>query len=145
MNITPSINCTWFRRQVSSISDNIVAGNVFTDNNRPNDASPDNDTSQIVPGIGIILEGADSTFITRNQLTNNSLAGMTLVDPCVVDPSFCTPPIDFDPNPDSNRVVRNTFVGNNTDVIYLPGGGQGNCFAKNHPTTLTGGPLPVCH
>ncbi len=131
-------------RQVTSISDNVVAGNVFDNNNRPNDASPDNDTSQIVPGIGIILEGADSTFIARNQLSNNSLAGITLVDPCIVDPGFCTPPIDFDPNPDFNRVVRNTFVGNNTDVIYLPGGGQGNCFAKNHPTTLTGGQLPVC-
>jgi len=71
---------------------------------------------------------------------------MTLVSPCVVDPAFCSPPIDFDPNPDQNRVVRNTFDGNAADVFYLPGVGQGNCFAANHPATLNvlGGPLPAC-
>lgn len=132
-------------REVTTISDNVVADNTFESNNRPNTASPD-DTSQIVPGIGLILEGADGTVIARNRFTNNGLAGMTLVSPCVVDPPFCTPPIDFDPNPDQNRVIKNTFRGNSADVIYLPGNGQGNCFARNIPATLNvvGGPLPAC-
>jgi parallel beta-helix repeat protein len=133
-------------REVTSISGNVVADNTFENNNRPNTASPDEDTSQIVPGIGLILEGADDTMIARNRFIDNGLAGMTLVSPCVVDPAFCTPPIDFDPNPDQNRVIKNTFSGNAGDVIYLPGSGQGNCFAKNHPATLhvVGGSLPAC-
>jgi hypothetical protein len=84
--------------------------------------------------------------VTRNQFNHNDLAGVTLVSPCVVDPPFCTPPIDFDPNPDGNRVTRNRFDGNGVDVIFLPGGGQNNCFAKNLPAPLTvsGSPLPSC-
>lgn len=133
-------------REVTDISDNVVARNIVENNNRPNTAAPDEDTSQITPGIGLILEGADNTRLTRNQFNYNRLAGMTLVSPCVVDPPFCTPPIDFDPNPDGNRVTKNSFQGNGTDVIFLPGGGQNNCFAKNTPATLTqiGGPLPAC-
>lgn len=133
-------------RQVTSISGNVVAGNVIENNNRPNSASPYEDTAQILPGIGLILEGADDTRIARNHFSNNSLAGMTLLSPCTVDAAFCTPPIDFDPNPDLNRVIRNTFAGNTVDVIYLPGAGQGNCFKKNSPATLNavGGPLPAC-
>jgi hypothetical protein len=104
------------------------------------------DTSQIVPGIGVILEGADATQIEHNRFSGNGFAGLALLSPCVVDPPFCAPPIDFDPNPDQNRVVRNTFEGNALDVFYSPGGGQGNCFAGNRPTALNafGGPLPVC-
>lgn len=133
-------------REVTSISGNVVAGNIIENNNRPNTASPDEDTSQIVPGIGLILEGADDTLIARNRFNNNGLAGLALLSPCVVDPPFCTPPIDFDPNPDRNRVSRNTFANNSTDVVYLPGNGEGNCFAKNSPAALNvvGGPLPAC-
>ena len=133
-------------REVTTISGNVVAGNIIENNNRPNTASPDEDTSQIVPGIGLILEGADDTLITRNRFNNNGLAAMALLSPCVVDPPFCTPPIDFDPNPDRNRVSRNTFANNLTDVVYLPGNGEGNCFAKNSPAALNvvGGPLPAC-
>ena len=133
-------------RQVTSISGNVVAHNTFENNNRPNTASPDEDTSQIVPGIGLIVEGADGTLVARNRFIDNGLAGLTLVSPCVVDPPFCAPPIDFDPNPDQNRVVKNTFERNATDAYYLPGDGQGNCFARNRPATLNvlGGPLPAC-
>jgi parallel beta-helix repeat protein len=133
-------------RQVTSISNNVVARNIIENNNRPNTAPPDQDTSQIPSGIGVILEGADNTLVTGNHLSNNGLVGLTLLDPCVVDPPFCTPPIDFDPNPDGNRVTKNTFTANGTDVIYSPGGGQGNCFVMNTPASLTvvGGPLPTC-
>jgi len=133
-------------REVTDISDNVVARNILANNNRPNTASPDEDTSQIIPGIGLILEGADNTLLTRNRFDHNNLAGLALLNPCVVDPAFCTPPIDFDPNPDGNRVTHNRFTGNTTDVIFLPGGGQNNCFAKNEPASLTavGGPLPTC-
>jgi hypothetical protein len=133
-------------REVTDISDNVIAHNIFENSNRPNTAAPGEDTSQILPGIGLILEGADNTLLTHNQFNHNNLAGMTLVSPCAVDPTFCTPPIDFDPNPDGNRVTRNTFDGNAIDVIFFPGDGQNNCFAKNTPSPLTaiGGPLPTC-
>jgi parallel beta-helix repeat protein len=133
-------------REVNTISDNLVAHNTFENNNRANTASPDEDTSQIVPGIGVILEGADATRIEHNRFVGNGFTGMALLSPCVVDPPFCSPPIDFDPNPDQNRVVKNTFEGNASDVFYSPGGGQGNCFAGNRPAALNalGGPLPVC-
>jgi nitrous oxidase accessory protein NosD len=132
-------------RQVTTISDNFVTGNTISDNNRPNTAPPEQDTSQIPPGIGFILEGADRTFVANNVIKNNDFAGFTLVSPCAADPAFCTPPIDFDPNPDGNRVINNTFLNNHTDVIYLPDAGQGNCFAGNHPAPLKGGAqLPRC-
>jgi len=94
----------------------------------------------------VILEGADATRIEHNRFVGNGFTGMALLSPCVVDPPFCSPPIDFDPNPDQNRVVKNTFEGNASDVFYSPGGGQGNCFAGNRPAALNalGGPLPVC-
>jgi hypothetical protein len=61
-------------------------------------------------------------------------------------PMECMQPgFDVDPKPDGNRVVANRFSGNRVDVIYDPQGGQGNCFAHNHPVALTGGPLPSCH
>lgn len=133
-------------RQVTTASDNIVTGNLLENNNRPNTAPPDEDTSQIPPGIGLILEGADRTLFAHNRLVDNGFAAVTLVNPCAAAPGFCTPPLDFDPNPDRNRLVKNTFHGNLVDVIYLPADGQGNCFAANKPATLTvaGGPLPRC-
>ncbi len=133
-------------RQVTTISENVVRGNVIADNNRPNTAPPDQDTSQIPPGIGLILEGADHTLIKRNFISDNGFAGMTLVNPCVAAPDFCAPPLDFDPHPDLNRVIRNSFEGNTVDVIYLPSGGEGNCFAGNRPPDLNvaGKSLPEC-
>ena len=133
-------------RQVTTISDNQVVRNTIENNNLPNPAPPSQDTSQIPAGIGLIVTGADQTLVSRNLFKDNGFTALTLLSPCVGDPAFCTPPLDFDPNPDMNRVVRNTFEGNALDVIYLPGDGQGNCFAKNKPAPLnvSGGPLPVC-
>jgi parallel beta-helix repeat protein len=132
-------------RQVTTISDNMVTGNVIENNNRKNTAPPSQDTSQIPPGIGFILEGADRTFVANNLIKDNGFAGLTVVSPCAAAPDFCAPPLDFDPNPDGNRVISNTFQDNGVDVIYLPGDGQGNCFAANRPNPLhSGGTLPRC-
>jgi nitrous oxidase accessory protein NosD len=131
-------------RQVSEVSDNLVADNTFADNNRMN-GSTDPETSQLPPGIGLIIDGADRTLVTRNRFQGNSFTGMTITDFCTGDPEACGPGLAIDPNPDGNRIVRNTFGGNGQDVIYLPGGGQGNCFANNKPPTLKSGTdLPGC-
>jgi len=52
-------------------------------------------------------------------------------------------PLDIDPSPDMNRIVGNRFEGNKTDVIYIPGNGQGNCFAHNRPKRCAAAALPL--
>ena len=133
-------------RQVKTIADNEVTGNVLADNNRPNTAPPGEDTADLQPGIGLIVDGADRTRVTGNTITGNRLAGTTLVDFCLDRPDVCAGPIDIEPNPDDNRFVRNTFGGNGVDIIYFPAAGKGNCFARNVPAvpTAVGGPVPVC-
>jgi len=135
-------------RQTTVEADNSVTGNLVQDNNRPNSAPPDAETSEIPPGIGIILDGADRTLLARNRIEGNQFTGLTLVDFCTGRPGACANPgLGIDPRPDGNLVIDNTFAGNATDVIYLPGGGEGNCFARNRPGELKvlGGPLPACH
>ena len=132
-------------RQVKAIADNEVKDNVLADNNRPN-TSTEPDTMGLLPGIGLVVDGADRTLVVGNTISGNSLAGVTLVDFCLERPDVCAGPIDVDPNPDDNRFVRNTFEGNALDVIYLPAKGTGNCFTRNKPSELNviGGPLPAC-
>jgi hypothetical protein len=125
----------------------VVTDNVLADNNRANTAPPGYETAMLPPGIGLVMDAPDRTFVARNQITGNSFVGMTLVDFCIGEPGgMCAAGLDIDPNPDGNRVVQNRFQGNADDVIYIPGGGQGNCFARNQPTDLrvSGAMLPAC-
>jgi parallel beta-helix repeat protein len=138
-------------RQVKEVSDNLVADNMLADNNRPNTAPPEEDTSMIQPGIGLIVDGAHTTRVIDNTIGGNTLAGVTLVNFCFMRDAVCAVPLDVDPNPIDNRFLRNTFTGNTIDVIYAPDQGafhgSGNCFTRNKPSTLNavGGPLPACH
>ena len=133
-------------RQVTVEADNQVVHNKVHDNNRPNSAGPDHETHDLVPGIGIIIDGADRTQLADNTISGHQAAGMTLVDFCTGRTACSDPGLDIDPRPDGNKIVHNQFAGNRTDVIYLPDGGQGNCFARNRPATLSvfGDPLPAC-
>src|SRR5712692_266217 len=128
-------------RQAKIASDNTVTHNELRDNNRPNNAPPGLDTSRILPGIGLVLDGADRTLVAGNLIAGNHLAGVTLVDFCLGEPEACMHPLDIDPYPDMNRFVGNRFEGNN--VIYIPGNGQGNCFAHNRPKSVDA-QLPPC-
>jgi hypothetical protein len=132
-------------RQTTVVSDNLVADNTFEDNNRPND-STEPDTSQLPPGIALVIEGADRTQVVHNVFTGHSVTAIALIDFCVGNAEACAGPLRIDPHPDDNRVVRNRFSQNAMDVIYIPELGHGNCFAHNQPATLkvTGGPLPTC-
>jgi parallel beta-helix repeat protein len=134
-------------RQVKTAADNVVSHNVFRDNNRPNLAPPDEETSMLPPGIGLIVDGADRTLVTGNTFAGHAFVAMTLVDFCTGQaPDVCAGPLDIEPNPDGNRVVGNRFVGNTADVIYFPAAGHGNCFARNRPSSLktVGVPLAAC-
>ena len=132
-------------RLTTECSDNRVERNVFATNNRPNSASPEDDTADLQPGIGVIIAGADRTTVAHNTIRGNQLAGLTLVDFCLERADICAMPgLTIDPNPDDNHVVANTFSDNQTDVIYLPSNGKGNCFARNRPAGVGGSALPTC-
>ena len=131
-------------RQAKIASDNRVTHNELRDNNRPNSAPPEAETSRILPGIGLVLDGADRTLVADNRIAGNHLAGVTLVNFCLGESEACMNPLlDIDPYPDMNRFVGNQFEGNKTDVIYIPGKGQGNCFAHNRPKSVDA-QLPPC-
>jgi Right handed beta helix region len=133
-------------RQVTEVSDNLVIGNVLADNNRPNSAPVGEETHDILPGIGLVVDGAQRTTVKRNVFEQNGLAGMTIVDFCLDRSDICgAGPLDIEPNPNDTVVTGNRFAMNATDVIFLPGGGLGNCFAHNRPKELaSGNPLPSC-
>jgi nitrous oxidase accessory protein NosD len=132
-------------RLTTTCSDNRVEQNRFEANNRPSSALPSDDTSDLVPGIGIIIAGADRTTVRGNMVSGNTLAGLTLVDFCLDRPEICAMPgLEIDPHPDGNRIVDNTFTGNGTAIIFLPNGGQGNCFARNRPAGTDTSSLPTC-
>jgi len=133
-------------RQVLQVSDNLVTGNVLADNNRPNSAPVGEDTHDILPGIGLVVDGAQRTTVKRNVFEQNGLAGMTIVDFCLDRTDVCAAgPLDIEPDPNDTVVTGNRFAMNAIDVIFLPAGGQGNCFAHNRPKELASStPLPSC-
>jgi nitrous oxidase accessory protein NosD len=135
-------------RQLTVSADNEVTGNLVRDNNRPNSAGPGDETFDLLPGIGIVLNGADRNVFAHNRIEGHALAGFALTNFCIGEPAACQDPmLDIDPNPEDNRIVRNRFARNALDVIFVPGPGQGNCFAGNRPNPLhaSGGPLPTCN
>jgi nitrous oxidase accessory protein NosD len=132
--------------QTTIAADNVVSHNLFADNNRPN-SGPGSETGDIVPGIGVVIDGADSTEFSHNVIKGNQLFGLTLIDYCIGRPEACSDPnLNIDPYPDDNRVTHNRFVSNAANVFFFPGDGTDNCFAKNRPNPLDpGAELPVCH
>ncbi len=129
-------------RLTTVCADNRVESNLFDANNRASTALPTDDTANLQPGIGVIVAGADSTTVAHNTIRGHVLAGLTLVDFCLDRADVCAMPgLTIDPRPDDNRIVGNTFTANANDVIFLPDGGQGNCFARNHASAMG---LPAC-
>jgi nitrous oxidase accessory protein NosD len=132
-------------RLTTVCADNRVEGNVFDANNRASSALPTDDTADLQPGIGIIIDGADRTRVAHNTIRGHTLAGLTLVDFCLDRPDICAMPgLPIDPRPDDNRILANTFEANANQVFFFPNGGTGNCFSHNRPSDLGSG-LPACH
>lgn len=147
--------------QVKEGSDNLVSGNVLSGNNRPNQAPPDSDNAMIPPGLGIAINGSDSTLVTGNIITDNDFAGVAISNVCIGGNVDCALPLDIDPTPDFNRIVHNRLARNGAnpsgpfgslaaDIVYLPDSGshrsRGNCFLDNGSdlTVMPPGPLPTC-
>ena len=132
-------------RQTLIAADNTVSHNMIADNNRPNSGAG-SDTEGLVPGIGLVINGADRTLVTHNVIEQHELAGLAIVDFCIGDPAACADPnLPIDPSPDGNQVIHNRFTDNATNVLLVPGAGTGNCFEHNRPDPLvTTGTLPAC-
>lgn len=126
-------------------ADNVVSHNLFSDNNRPN-SGPGSETGDLVPGIGVVIDGADRTLLAHNRIERNQLFGLTLVNFCIGDSEACADPnLLIDPYPDGNRVVHNRFADDGGGVIVLAGAGSDNCFAHNRPRSFeSSAQLPVC-
>src|SRR5262249_4198836 len=111
-------------RLTTVCADNRVENNVFDSNNRPSSALPSDDTSDLQPGIGVIIAGADRTRVSHNTIQGHALAGLTLVDFCLDRADVCAMPgLPIDPHPDDNRIVSNTFESNANQVLFFPNGG----------------------
>src|SRR5262249_59927092 len=125
-------------RTATHAPDHPVPGTARGATNRPNSAPVGEDTHDILPGIWLVVDGAQRTTVKHNVLRQNSLAGMTVVDFCLDRADVCAAgPLDIEPEPNDTVVARNRFTTNGTDVIYLPENGQGNCFDRNRPSALT--------
>lgn len=113
------------------------------DNNLPNPVSGGL-IGGLPTGLGLLMAGADGSYVEDNSLIDNDYAGMVLIDYCIA-----TGDSDPDCAPDDNTMVRNTITGNGTnppdhqfedlasDVIVL-GAGTGNCMADNEYDTNVG-------
>lgn len=135
-----------------------VAFNNVHDNNRPNTSDPADITAALPPGIGILLLGADTTTVTRNEVEHNGFAGIAVSSLCLaftLEGQAC-PPLNVDPNPDLNHVTRNHVEGNGTistgnpnldplrgDLVW-DGSGTGNCWRDNQFSTSVPALLPSC-
>jgi parallel beta-helix repeat protein len=136
----------------------LVARNDVHDNNRPNTSSPDDITALSPPGLGILLIGGDRTTVSENTVTNNGFAGIAVSSRCLtftLQGQPC-PPLDVDPNPDHNRILRNRSTGNGTistgnpvldnlrgDLVW-DGSGMDNCWLGNIFATSIPAVLPAC-
>jgi parallel beta-helix repeat protein len=136
----------------------LVARNHVHDNNRPNSSNPGDITAIFPPGLGILLVGADTTTVTENDVEHNGFAGIGVTSLCLaftLQGQTC-PPLDVDPNPDHNRIVRNRSTGNGTistgnpvldalrgDLVW-EGSGVGNCWRDNNFVTSVPAILPIC-
>ena len=140
-----------------------VTDNYLHDNNKANTAPPGSMAGDLPAGGGILLLGPDNNTIEKNRIENNNFYGIVIIDYCTATSfgSFnCDDnPPDFDPNPDNNQVLDNTFTHNGTSPppdhpmallaadIVLFGTGTNNCFSGNTYGTkfyLGGRNLPSC-
>src|SRR5581483_9929249 len=143
---------------VKSNHDNVIEHNVVRDNDRPNTClEPGDAVCQVPRGTGILLLAADTNAVRANDVRGNDSFGIGVASYCVafgLSPSECAA-LDIEPNPDGNRITRNTVLGNgqNPDPS-LPSvfavdlawdtTGVGNCWSANTFGTSFPSALPAC-
>ena len=120
-----------------------LANSSAIDNNLPNPVSSGL-IGNLPTGLGLLMAGADGSYVEDNTFQDNNYAGMVLIDWCLA-----TGDTDPDCLPDGNTMVRNIVTGNGedppphefealaSDVIVL-GAGVDNCMADNTFNTNVG-------
>jgi parallel beta-helix repeat protein len=144
------------------ISDNgfwHIIDNHVHDNNEPNTAPEESETSQLPYGGGILLLGVDHVDVQRNRIENNVFFGIAMIDYCLaVDGTdfscSANPPEVHDTSPEFNQFMSNQLANNGTDpppgpfqssaADIIAVGGKNNCASNNTGTTVAVPPLPDC-
>jgi parallel beta-helix repeat protein len=139
-------------------SDNLIDHNVVMNNDRPNTCTdPDDTVCAVPPGTGILLMATDENLVKANLVTGNDSYGIAVANICLAQelPEEVCAALDIDPDPDRNRVIFNTVLGNGQNPApNLPpvfardlawdGSGDGNCWSHNVFGTSFPDPLPGC-
>lgn len=66
-------------------------------------------------GIGTLLIGVDGVTMLKNEITGNGFLGLAVVNWCDFNNCVADPPVDADPEPRNNTIVKNTVTGNGLD------------------------------
>lgn len=132
-------------------TNNRIVKNRIIANNLENFGKPGSIVSNVPPGVGMVLLGADGTVVTENEIRDHRSAGIAIVSLH----TFFSDRASFDvgTEPEHNRIYNNTMVNNGYDphpsakkfgfpaaVIIWDGAGIDNTFdqpgIKSFPPTL---------
>lgn len=103
-----------------------VINNRVLDNNYPNLSPPNNTVNLVEPGLGIVVNAADNTEVTRNEVRGNNSYGIAMYALTDVFPPEHK--LNVEPNPDGNYIHGNRLQDNGAKVskrmkdIGAPGG-----------------------
>ena len=124
-----------------------VINNRVFNNNYPN-LSPEGHMVNVVePGLGIAINAADNTEVTRNQVVGNNSYGISLYSLTDIFPPERK--LDVEPNPDGNYIHHNVLAKNGSKVspryaqfnapggdIFWSGKGVGNGWQEDTKLTF---------
>jgi parallel beta-helix repeat protein len=107
-------------------SDARVINNRVLDNNYPNLSPPGNTVNLVEPGNGIVVNAADNTEVTRNEVRGHGSYGIAMYALTDVFPPEHK--LNVEPNPDGNYIHHNALKENGGKVskrmqaLGAPGG-----------------------
>ncbi len=133
-----------------------VINNRVRDNNYPNLSPAGNIVNIVRPGTGILVNAADRTEVTKNDIVGSNSYGIALLG--LEDALPNATKLDVEPNPDNNFIHGNTFAKNGEDPekvnerfkklganggdLFWSGKGKGNAWDEStdrrFPTSLPG-------
>ncbi|MEP7109001.1 MAG: parallel beta-helix domain-containing protein [Ferruginibacter sp.] len=145
---------------VKSSSNILVTKNNIHHNNLDNFAPPDGGLeTNIPPGSGMLILGADNVTIRQNTITNNNFVGIATVSTLILHVLGVPDPpggyTDIEPNPDGTKIVHNVVNHNGSapppglplpgaDLLW-DGSGTNNCWSYNIFTSSYPPNLPACN
>ncbi len=130
-----------------------VINNRVTNNNYPNLAPEGNMVSMVEPGNGIVINAADNTEVTKNEVRGNGSYGIAMY--ALTDVFPADRKLNVEPNPDRNFIHDNKLSDNGGNVskrlgslgatggdLFWSGKGNGNGWSeatdKTFPAMLPG-------